>query len=332
MSAQTDELAAGVTQLILKEWEDGLAHASQLWDGVVKGDQREKETGGTYLQFAIKLKPNAAQSFLAGTGSTVSITPSIQNQYGVLNWKYAYWGTNFTLKDMTVANGEEDKIKILAKKLKGSMNDAQRLMAKASHDGSGTYPLQFEGLADIGAASGTSYAGLTDTDYTDDTTAYLPYISTATQPTYSTVSDMINKIRARVQVSEFSPSRIFGYMNDGTFSKFQQSVQVSQMFIDTKDLYSVGMATGFRVNGVEFYIDYYTSGDNSAASTNNYIWIIPQDVLKFHYKFGFDSKSPFDCSDLRIPDQPVLTTQNYIAGNWVCHDRRLVAVCKTIVI
>jgi hypothetical protein len=331
MTQQSNEMAAGVTQLILKEWSDGLAHASPLWDGVVKGDGREKETGGTYLQAAIKLIPNAAQGFIAGSGANVSITPSVQNQYMVLNWKFAYWGTNFTLSDMTIANGEEDKIKILAKKLKGSINDSNRLFASATHVGSGTYPLYFEGLADVGAASGTAYAGLTDTDYTDDTTAYLPYISTATQPTYATISDMINAIKSRVQVSEFNPSRIFGLMNSGTFSKFQQSVQASQMFIDSKDMYSVGMS-GFRVNGVEFYLDYYAAGSNTAASADNYIWIIPQDVFKFHYKFGFDNPSPFDVKDLRIPDQPVLTTQNYIAGNWFCTDRRLVAVCKTATI
>jgi hypothetical protein len=59
---------------------------------------------------------------------------------------------------------------------------------------------------------------------------------------------MINKVRARIQKSEFNPALIFGLMPDGVFSKFQQSVQASQMFIDTKDMYSVGMQ-GFRVNG-----------------------------------------------------------------------------------
>ena len=30
------------------------------------------------------------------------------------------------------------------------------------------------------------------------------------------------------------------------------------------------------------------------------------------------------------PDQPILSTQKFIAGNWVCTDRRLISVCKTI--
>jgi len=331
MTVQTDEMSAGVTQLILNEWNDGLARSTPMWDMVVKGDGREKESGGTLLQFPVKLIKNAAQGFIGGSGGTVSITPSVQNQYGVLNWKFFYWGTNFTLNDYTIANGEQDKIKILAKKIKGSINDGNRAMAQATHVGSGSDALAFEGLADIGAASGTAYAGLTDTDYTDTTNEYLPYISTATQATYATVSDMINNVRARIQQSEFNPARIFGLMNSGVFSKFQQAVQAAQMFIDTKDMYSVGMQ-GFRVNGVEFYLDSYTAGTNTAASTNNYIWIVPMDVFKFHYKFGFDSASPFDVKDLRIPDQPILTTQNYIAGNWVCPNRRLIAVCKTIVI
>lgn len=330
MAAQTAEMYAGVTQLILDEWHDGLARSTPLWDMVVKGEGREKETGGLYLQFPVKLIANSTQGFIAGSGGTVGIAPSVQNQYGVLNWKYFYWSTNFTLADMTIANGEQDKIKILAKKIKGSMNDANRTMASATFTGTGSGALYFDGLADVGAASGTSYAGLTDTDYSD-ATAYLPYISTATQVTYANINEMINTTRARVQQSEYNPERIFGLMNSGVFSKFQAAVQNAQMFIDTKDMYSVGFQ-GFRVNGVEFYLDAYVQGTNTAESTNNYIWIIPMDVFKFHYKFGFDASSPFDTQDLRIPDQPVLSTQKFIAGNWVCTDRRLVSVCKTMVI
>jgi hypothetical protein len=154
MAVQTDEMAAGVTQLILDEWNDGLARSTPLWDMVVKGDGREKESGGTYLQFPIKLIKNAAQGFIGGSGGVVSITPSIQTQYGVLNWKFFQWGTNFTLNDYTIANGEQDKIKILAKKIKGSIADANRAMAQSSHVGSGSDSLAFEGLADVGAASG----------------------------------------------------------------------------------------------------------------------------------------------------------------------------------
>jgi len=328
MPAQTSELYAGVTQLILDKWHDGLAHSTPLWDRVVKGEGREKESGGIYLQWPIKLIANSTQGFMAGTGGNVGITPSIQNQYGVLNWKYFYWSTNFTLADETIANGEQDKIKILGKKLIGSMNDAQRAMAKATYDGSGTYPLQFDGLYDMVVASGTSYGGLNDQDYSD-ATAYLPYISTATVPNYATVEDMINKIKARIQQSEFNPEKYFGLMNDGVFTKFQAFVQNAQMFKEEASLADAGF-TGFKIGKVEFYLDSYCQGSNTSASADNYIYIIPTDVLKFHYKFGFDNSSPFDTEDMRIPDQAVLTTQKFISGNWICENRRLIAVCKTI--
>ncbi len=328
MAQQTSEMIAGVTQLILDEWHDGLARSTPLWDMAVKGDGREKESGGLYLQFPIKLIANSTMGFIAGSGGNTGITPSIQEQYGILNWKYFYWSTNFTIADMTIANGEQDKIKILAKKLKGSMNDANRTMAQYTYLGSSTNALAFDGLADVGAASGTAYAGLTDTDYSD-ATAYLPYISTATVPTYATIADMTNVVRSRIQQSEYNPARVMGFMNSSVFSKFQAAVQNAQMFIDTKDMYSVGFQ-GFRVNNVEFYLDAYCQGTNTSGSTDNYIWIVPMDVFKFHYKFGFDASSPFDTNDLRIPDQPILSTQKFIAGNWVCTDRRLIAVCKTI--
>ena len=338
MTAQTTELYAGVTQLILNKWHDGLAKKTVMWDMVVKGDGREKESGGTYLQFPIKLISNQTQGFIGGTGGNVGIAPSIQNQYGVLNWKYFYWSTNFSLADETIANGEEDKIKILSKKITGSLNDANRAMASATFLGTwnasatdsgtqSTYPLQFDGLEDIVVASASSYAGLTDTDYSD-ATAYLPYISTNTTPNYATVADMINTIQGRLMDSEYDPKRLFVLMNPGTFTKFEADIKNCVFFLDTKDMYSVGM-NGFKINGAEAYMDAYCPGTGTAASANNYIYVIPMDVLKFHYKFGFDNQSPFDTDDLRIPDQPILTTQKFIAGNWVCTDRRLIAVTKT---
>jgi hypothetical protein len=140
---------------------------------------------------------------------------------------------------------------------------------------------------------------------------------------------MINAVRGRVQQSEYNPERTRGFMNSAVFTKFQANVQNAQMFLDTKDLYSVGFQ-GFRVNNVEFYLDSYCPGTGTAASADNYIYIIPMDIFKFFYKFGFDSASPFDTDEMRIPDQPILSTQKFIAGNWVCTDRRLIAVCKTI--
>lgn len=327
MATQTNEMAAGIVQVIDTGLMDGLARSTPLWDGVVKGDMREKESGGTYLQFPIKLIKNAGQGFIPGAGGSVSITPSIQIQYGVLNWKFYQFSTNFTLFDHTVANGEEDKVKMLGKKIKGSIADAARDMASASYTGSSSNALAFDGLADMVVASGSSYAGLTDTDY--ETGAYLPYISTATIPNYATIADMINVVRGRVQASEYSPARTLGLCNSAVFTKLQADVRNNVFALDTKDMYSVGMQ-GFRMNGVEFYLDAYAPGTGTAGSTDNYIYIIPMDVVAFHYKFGFDTKSPFDTDDLRIPDQPILTTQRFIAGNWVCKDRRLIAVNKTI--
>ena len=319
------------------EWNDGLSRSTPLWDTVVKGGGREKFTGGLNLQVPIKLITNSTQGFIAGAGGNVGITPSAQNQYLTLNHKFFYWSTNFTLFDETVANGSDDKVKILAKKIQGSLNDANRAMAQSTYLGTfdeagGTQssnPLAFDGLEDVCVASGSTYAGLLDTDY--DADAYLPYISTGTTPTYAVVADMINAIRGRVQQSQFNPERVLGLMNAGVFSKFQSNVQSAQMFLDTKDMYSTGFQA-FRVNGVEFYLDSFCPGTGTVASSDNYIYVVPMDVFKFHYKFGFDVQSPFDVSDLRIPDQPILSTQKFVAGNWVCSDRRLIGVNKTITI
>ena len=337
---QANEAAAGVTQEIFGEWHDGLARTSPFWQGVEKGDLREKKSGGLLLQFAIKAFKNQAQGFIPLVGANTNITPSIQFQFGQLNWKAHYTAINFTLYDEVVSGGSNDKIDYMAGKIQGSLSDSSREMAQYTYLGTydvvdgtqGSNPLAWDGLEDVCVASGTAYAGLTDTDYTDDAAVYLPYISTDTQPVYGTIDDMVNEVKSRVQVSQFTPEKYWGIMGSKVFTRFKTLVQASQIFgpfLNTKDTWAVGFS-GFNVDDVDFYLDAYCTGTNTAGSSNNRIFIVPMDVFKFHYRFGFDVDCPMDTEEMRIPTNPVISTQKFTVGNWVCEDRRLVAVNKSI--
>ena len=83
MSKQTQELNALVVQYIYDVLFDGLEKCSPLWNYISK-EGKKRQKGGTYIQFPIKLLKNESQGFISGVGATVSATPSIQLQYGVL--------------------------------------------------------------------------------------------------------------------------------------------------------------------------------------------------------------------------------------------------------
>jgi hypothetical protein len=327
MAAQTTELYAAVVQYIESEktW-DGLAKRTAFMNHLM-GKGKKKINGGLYIQFPIKLVANASSAFISGTNSLVDINPSIQLQYGVLNWKYYNFAINFTLQDFNVANGKEEVVDFMAEKTEGALSDAVREWSQAAHIGTfsaaagtqSTYPLKLDGLLDFCVASGTSYAGLTNTDYTSG--YYLPIIdSTTATMNYTNINLGINKLKGRMQ-KEMSPSGILGIMNPATYSRFQSSVQNAQRFTEESTL-KAG-SEGFKVNGIDFVLDSDCPGTQDGSTADNMCYIFPTDIMKMYYHFGFGSKSPFD-GEVRMPNQPIMSTQHFVSFNLVCVNRRLI--------
>lgn len=327
MAQQTAELNAAVTQYIRDTFDDGLTRATPLWNHLSSKEGRKKQVGGIYLQFPIKLIKNATSGFISGTNAVVSADPSIQLQYGILNWKYHNFNTNFTLQDYNVAMGSsEAALDFFKGKSDGAIADAMREFAAASWGSSASAPLAFEGLQDICAASGTTYAGLNDTDYAD-ATAYLPYTSTDAIVNYSAINKMIDGVRVRMQQASTMNKKVIGLMGQPIYSKYKSAVQNQQIFMNESDVVKTGF-TGFQVGDVTFYMDADAPGTGTVGSTDNWCVIIPTDVMKLYYNFGFENKSPFD-TDVQIPLQPIKSVQKYFSGNIVCTNRRLIAVNKS---
>ena len=324
MAIQTNELSAGITQYIIKEVPNGLDKATPLLKYLAT-EGKQKRNGGVNIQFPVKLLENQSSGFISGTGDTTDLTPSQQMQYGSLNWKVYYFTTNFSLMDYAQAGGEEDKIDWIMQKIDGALEDSYNELSSAMHGSSTANSLLFEGLQDIVAASGTAYAGLTDTDYSSN--AYLPYIATDTILNYLNVTKMINAVRARKRGGKIN--RMFGLMNQASYTKFQSIIQNQQMAVDVNNLFDTGFE-GFKVNGVEFYLDADCPGSQDGSTADNYVYIIPMDVLKFHYIYGFGDKSPMD-GDVMIPNQTIKSARHFLVGNLVCNNRRLIAVNKTFI-
>ena len=330
MATQTQEINALVVQYIIDELWDGLAKATPFWK-YLSTDGKKHQKGGTDIQFPIKLLKNQSQGFIAGTGATVSATPSVQLQYGKLNWKYFNYNVNFTIQDYNEAQGSALAVMdFFTEKIDGAMEDAYRELAEASWGSASDNALAFNGLKDICAGSGTSYAGLLDTDYDGD--AYLPVITTDSTVNYSAINKMITKVQARMQQGAKTNKRIMGLCNEAVFEKFKASVQAQQRFVNEDDLAKTGFK-GFLVNGVEFYLDAFGFGSKDGATGDNWAVIFPVDCMKLYYNYGFENASPFDTTKegLQLPLEPIKSIQKYLTGNIICNNRRLVAVNKSLV-
>jgi len=326
MTINVNELSAVVVQHIEdpKTW-DALARRTAFMNHLM-GEGKEKIDGGLHIQFPLKVLANASSGFISGTTALTDVNPSQQLVFGTLNWKYYNFNVNFGLNDFTIANGRNEIINFMTKKTEGALNDSIREMSTAFHGSSASAPLNPEGLLDVVAASGTSYASLLDTDYLTGT--YLPIIDgTTTAVNYTNVNLMLNKLKARLQ-KDLSPTAIFGLMNESVYSKFQSSVQNQQRFTETAEL-KAG-SEGFKINGTTFILDADTPGSKDGSTADNYLYIFPTDIIKLEYRFGFGSPSPFD-GETKMPRQPIMSTQHYMAFNLVCDNRRLVAVFKTLI-
>lgn len=324
MAVQTDEFLAGINDYIIKEVPNGLDKATPFLKYVTT-DGKKFVSGGKQIQFDIKLLENEASGFINGTSDLTDNTPNQQLQYGVLEWKFYNHNISITLEDFTKRGGEEDMINSMTQKIQGALEDSYNELSTALHGTNTADSKKFNGLQDIVAASGTAYAGLTDTDYASD--AYLPYISTATVLNYSNVQAMINKIRARKRTGK--SNKTFGLMNDALYSKYQAIIQNQQLAVNTNSLYATGFE-GFKIGGVEFYLDADCPGSMDGSTADNYLYILPMDVLQFAYKFGLGKGSPFD-GKVSTPNGTVMTTRHFLVGNLICTNRREIAVCKTFI-
>ena len=328
MSKQTQELNALVVQYIDDVLFDGLEKCLPLWNYISK-EGKKRQKGGTYIQFPIKLLKNQSQGFIPGTGATVSATPSVQLQYGVLPWKYYNCNINFTLEDYNVAmDSALSVMDFFTEKIDGARADMYRDLSASLWGSSSDNPLAFDGIKDICAATGTAYAGLLDTDY--DADAYLPFVNSATTVSYAAINNMITNVQARMQASANVGNECMGFANTFVYEKFKNAVQGQQMFLNESEFAKAGFR-GFMVNGVEFYLDAYTPGSNVSGTNDNWAVIFPKKAIKFIYNFGFDSGSPFDTTKegLQLPLEPLKSVQRYLSGNLVCYNRRLFAVNKT---
>lgn len=335
MNISDMEIPAVTKQYIIKEVPNTLEVANPTLSHIIKNGKKKLD-GGTYIQYPVKTFANQSSGSISGTNAIIDTTPSQQDVYGTLQLKYAYHSVNFTQRDYALNNGENAVIDLIQQKTEGAAQDMLQKLAKQLHGTSATNPLDWEGLKDITAASGTAYGGLLDTDFTNSiipsADPYLSIRTTYQTLNYKNVNNMMSRVKARMLDSANFSKRVFGICNTSTHALYASSIQGQQLAVNTSDVYFSGF-DGFKINGVEFYADPFCPGTQDGTTADNYLYIIPMDTLKLYVRWGSllgEKESPFD-TDVRIPNAAIKSVQFFIAANLVCNNRRLIAVNTTFV-
>ena len=290
---------------------------------------RKEYAEGESLQFPINFSPMQNISFITGTTADVFNTNTQQNlTYGALQWKFWEEGFSVTHQELARASGSNAVIDIVTAKAENTV-EAHRTFLHQSFLGSATSnPLAINGFGDIFAASGTSYAGLTNTDFGNDAAGdnlWLPLIDTSTHfASYSNISPYITKIKAKQATAlDFIISTPSVYQ---AYKALQQTA--GQRFVGEKDL--VSGFDGIMIDGVPFIPDAFISG-TGGGTNDSYLYGISSKTMGLKYKHGWDKVSPMtDSKGVNLPNQPVIFRKTLYTANMYCNNRRLNFVLKQL--
>lgn len=313
-----DEIFATTTKYIDDKITEAFGLTTPFMNEVMK--RKKYVDGGNRLTFAIDAIPMNNIGFISGTAADLLDVSTQQNLVPAeLDWKYLYTGYSVTLQDLnTTANSKHAIVSLVVEKAKNSLASTKQFLSKSLFASATNNPQAFNGLGDVFAASGTSYAGLLDTDLGVDEAGdklWLPqFDTTSTVCDYQSISPMLDKLKTKANFSGTGSKIDFMISKANILSAFKKAQQAQQRFIAEKDL-KAGF-DGINVDGVVWYADEFAGAGE--------LFLLSSDSFKFMYKYGFDGKSsPQDISGVRLPNQPIMTHQRFITGNLACTNRRV---------
>jgi len=317
---QLNEALAVGGNHINKEMPILFTQAHPLYDLLLK--RKEKVTGGDKIQMGIVDAKVQSTGFITGTASDTLNTNKNRNiTHGELDWKYYYSALTLELDELNKCqDSKEAVINLISTKIEALEETVIDDLCTMFYESGTAKNKQFNGMADIFAASGTAYAGITDTDVTnwltsiDSSTTAINYSNIQTKMTYLKSIGKRNKLDWMIS-------------NSAVLSKFKDNEQLKQRFYDSSKL-DAGFEV-YNVDGVKWYADEYCQGSGSGTA-DNHLYLLNSKTLKLFYKYGFGTKCPLDKIDIRTPNQPIETRINFMSGNIGCTNRRLNGVFKTL--
>lgn len=314
------ELASIAHNAFMEKVPDLFTYANYLMYLMVKN--KEEVLGGLAIQQPLAYVEAPNKAWITGTAAdTLNLNPAPMLTYATVNWKYFYYALGFELRDFVVTASSKNAIaSLMQKKQKQAEGTITRSLTTAMHGTSTSDVNSLNGLQDIFGATGTAYAGLLDTDLGNDANGYPLWLTyrdtTSTNANYTTIAPVLNRLKARAQQQGGGGTtyKLDTMISNSTVqSNFILSQQLQKMFVNKSDL-EAGFE-GVVVDNVKWSIDEFTPA--------NTLYLITSESIKLCYRYGLGKTSPFDESELVIPNQPVVADRTFFVGNMLCDNRRV---------
>lgn len=330
---QLNEAMSVANRLILSEIPDQFSKASYFMYLMTRKPNLQQGSGGTKIQTAVQIAENKSKGWFSGGFDAIDTNANQQLSFAEFDWKYFYSNISFQLSDFAMTDNTPLAIKsLITAKIEGAKQAASRDISSALHASGTANANQINGLADVYAASGTAYGGLTNTDL-DDSSTWLTEIDTTTNTiNYANLNTLFMTLVGRGQtqgneIGGFAPNLLVS--NAFVLNKFLSSQQSQQQFA-TEETLKAGFR-GATFNGVFWAIDQYSPGSADGATADNYLYVMSTPTFKLIYKYGFEGKeAPVGTSSMRLPSQAVTSSQNFMVFNLVCTARRYNGVFKAL--
>lgn len=302
-------------------------------------ENKEKIDGCTFIQIPINPKEIASMGAINGVTDTININPQQQFSWGTLNWKHDYYSVPITLDELAKAGSTKNAIvDLVSKKQIASFNSFIRRISNNCHlSGYTTRVKEINGLADMAAASGTQYAGLTDTNtaiFSDSSDWLFDIDSSTATVSVANINYMLSKLRERTQGLFKQNGEVYDVdtiiSNYAVFAELQNvSTYPAARFTDLNDVQQ-GIKK-FNFNGCKWLIDGFSPGTKDGSTADNYLYILSSASMELKYRWGFGDPAPMDQADAIIPNQTIKFNSDLYTYNLVCNNRRVNGVFKALV-
>lgn len=286
---------------------------------MMKQNGRVALRGGLTIQEPII---KAALNYDWYTTGTSAAALEVKNPFTKAEYNWKFLRVPFALDEVDILknggdNGVVDIVNATEQTASLTMTDA---LATALHGTNSSASAQVDGLQDLFAASGTAYAGLTDTDFTTPF-SWLTNIHSLLSAGALTTTDM-RRMRGGATFGQVMPN--LGLCNFHTYGKIWALAQGVQRF-GTEETAKLGFDY-VNFENMPIMADAYAPG-SGGGTADNWLEFLNTDYLRLvvHSELAFKAQTYAP-----IPQQEVYIGKIKVALNLTTNMRRAHAVTKTV--
>lgn len=283
-----------------------------------------KEQGRLSLRGGLKIQIPIIKAQLNNDWYSTGLTPAsleVKEPFTKAEFNWKFLRVPFALDEVDVLkNKGESVVDIVDATEQTASLTMTEALSTALFASNSSASAQLDGLQDMGAASGTAYGGLTDTDFVSPATWIMSIYTLITNNTL-TAMDM-RRMRGGVTRGRAKPN--LGLTNFSVFSKIWNLAQTAQRF-GMERIAKLGF-DHMMFEDMPIMPDEHSPG-GGGGSTNNWLFFLNTDYIKLviHEEMAFKGHAYAP-----IPQQEVYIGKIKLACNLTTSNRRMHAVNKVI--